>query len=219
MLKIYGANLSSPSNKVRFVANALGLKYEYIQVKLREGEQRKPEFLKLNPAGKIPVIVDGDFVLSESGAIIKYLCDKNKSSYYPSDLKRRAIVDQWIDYSIIHVGAAMVRVVFNRLFAPIIKTEVDESSLKCGLEFLSRYLPILDAQLGKGKFLAENTLTLADFTLLSTLDPAEAADIDVSSHKNVAAWRKKLKAEDFYQKCHASFEEVFQKTMGAAQAR
>ena len=129
MLKIYGANLSSPSNKVRFVANALGLKYEYIQVKLREGEQRKPEFLKLNPAGKIPVIVDGDFVLSESGAIIKYLCNKNKSSYYPSDLKRRAIVDQWIDYSIIHVGAAMVRVVFNRLFAPIIKTEIDENSL------------------------------------------------------------------------------------------
>ena len=80
MLKIYGADLSSPANKVRFAANALGLEYEYIQVKLRDGEHKKSEFLKINPVGKIPVIDDDGFVLFESGAIAKYLCVKHNSA-------------------------------------------------------------------------------------------------------------------------------------------
>src|SRR3989338_5290751 len=95
MLKIYGANLSGPSNKVRMVANYLGLEYEYLQVKIREGENKKEWFLKLNPIGKIPVIDDDGFCLFESNAIVKYLATKNRSSAYPQELKQRAIVDQW----------------------------------------------------------------------------------------------------------------------------
>jgi len=76
MLKIYGADLSAPANKVRFVANYLGLEYDYVQIKIREGEHRAEQFLKLNPVGKIPVIDDDGFTLYESNAICKYLCDK-----------------------------------------------------------------------------------------------------------------------------------------------
>ena len=79
MLKIYGADLSGPANKVRFVANYLGLKYDYVVVKLREGEHQKPEFLKINPIGKIPAIEDDGFTLFESNAICRYLADKNNS--------------------------------------------------------------------------------------------------------------------------------------------
>ena len=96
MLKIYGGDLSSPANKVRFVANYLGLKYEYIAVKLREGEHQKPEFLKINPIGKIPAIDDAGFCLFESNAICRYLADKSSSSVYPRGLQERAIVDEWL---------------------------------------------------------------------------------------------------------------------------
>ena len=54
MLKIYGANLSAPVNKVRMAANILGLEYEYVQISIREGENRKKEYLAMHPAGKIP---------------------------------------------------------------------------------------------------------------------------------------------------------------------
>ena len=154
MLKIYGANLSTPANKVRFVANELGLDYEYIQVKIREGEHRKKEFLSLNPAGKIPVIDDDGIVLFESNAIAKYLVKKHRSSLYPSDLEQQAIVDQWIDFATFHVNAAMNRIVFNRIFANFAKVPVDERSLEDGLKFLGRFLPVVNDQLKKTSYIA-----------------------------------------------------------------
>lgn len=216
MLKIYGADLSTPATKVRFAANLLGIKYDYVQVNLRGGEHQKPEFLKLHPAGKIPVIDDDGFVLFESNAIIRYLAEKNKSPLYPKDLKERAVVDQWIDFGSHHVGQAMSKVVYNRLFAPMRKVPVDEQSLKDGLGFLDRFLPIIDNQLGKNKFLAGNQLSLADINLLALLDPAEVAAIDLSKYKNIVRWRGGLKKEGFYTKCYASYEEALNKLRGAS---
>ena len=208
MLKIYGTDLSSPANKVRFAANALGLKYDYIRVNLRAGEHQKPEFLKLHPSGKIPVIDDDGFVLFESNAILRYLAEKNKSPLYPKDLKEKSVVDQWIEFGSHHVGSAMSKVVYNRIFAPMRQVPVDELSLKEGLGFLDRFLPVMDHQLGKNKFLAGNQLSLADINLLATLDAAEVAQIDLSKYKNITKWRNALKKEAFYTKCHTSFEEV-----------
>src|SRR5690349_22824760 len=139
MLKIYAADLSGPANKVRFVANYLGLKYDYIVVKLREGEHQKPEFLKINPIGKIPAIEDDGFTLFESNAICRYLADKTKSPIYPKGLKERAVVDEWLDFGSMHVNLAVSKVVYSRIFAPMRKAEVDERSIKEGLEFLSRF--------------------------------------------------------------------------------
>lgn len=211
MLKIYGSDLSGPANKARFAANALGLKYEYIQVNLREGEQRKPEFQKLNPVGKIPVVDDDGFVLFESNAIIRYLADKNNSPLYPRELKARAVVDQWIDFISSHVGLAFSKVAFNRLFAPRMKMEVDERSLKEGLQWLDRYLPIVNDQLGKSKYIASDKMTIADIALLATLDPAEVCSIDLSTYKNIVQWRNALKGQEFYTKCFKEYGELLKK--------
>ena len=211
MLKIYGSNLSSPANKVRFAANAMGLKYEYIKVDLRAGEHQNPEFLKLHPAGKIPVIDDDGFVLFESNAIIRYLAEKNKSPLYAKDLKEKAVTDQWIEFGSHHLGLAMGKVVYNRLFAPMKKAPVDEQSLKDGLAFLDRFLPVVDHQLGKNKFLAGNQLSLADINLLAIFDPVEVAAIDLNKYKNIVKWRGALKKEDFYTSCHKSYEELLKK--------
>jgi glutathione S-transferase len=208
MLIIYGANLSAPANKIRFVANALGLEYEYQKVNLRQGENKQDWFLKLHPAGKIPVIDDDGFVLFESNAIIKYLAQKHKSVLYPSGLKERAAVDQWMDFVSLHIGAAMGRVLYNRVFAPIIGTEVDQRSLKDGVSFLGRFLPVVDRQLKNNEYLAGSEMTLADFVLLATLDPTEVAGIDVSSYPKIVRWRQKLMEQEFYTKCHKSYGEA-----------
>ncbi len=208
MLKIYGSDLSSPANKVRFVANYLGLKYDYIVVKLREGEQNKPEFLKINPVGKIPAIDDDGFTLFESNAICRYLADKQNSPIYPKGLKERAIVEEWLDFGSMHVGAAVSKVVYNRIFAPIRKIEVDERSIKEGLDFLARFLPVVDHQLAKNKYLLGNQITLADFNIFSGLDPVETTQIDIVQYNHIVKWRNELKKQEFYTKCHKEYGEA-----------
>ncbi len=207
MLKIYGSDLSAPAIKVRFAANALGLKYEYLKVDLRAGENRKSEFLKLHPAGKVPVIDDDGFILFESNTIIRYLADKNNSALYPKGLIQRALVDQWIDFGSMHVGGALSKVVYNRVFAPLRNIPVDENSLKEGLQFLDRFLPVVEQQFRKIQYLAADRMTLADINLLALLDPAEVAGIDLSKYPNLTKWRTALKNESFYTQCHREYGE------------
>ncbi|OGX32394.1 MAG: hypothetical protein A2787_01690 [Omnitrophica WOR_2 bacterium RIFCSPHIGHO2_01_FULL_48_9] len=218
MLKIYGSDVSSPANKVRFAANALGLPYEYIKVNLRAGEQHRLEFLKINPVGKIPAIDDGGFCLFESNAIIRYLADKSNSALYPRGLKERATVDEWIDFGSMHVGMAMQKLTYNRIFAPLRGMPIDEMALKDGVNFLDRFLPVVDNQLAKNKFLTGPAMTLADINLLALLDPAEVSGVDLAKYKNLAQWRNALRQEKFYTQCHKDFSEVVKSLMAAAKS-
>ncbi|KAL5556182.1 hypothetical protein UlMin_038418 [Ulmus minor] len=91
-LKLYSYFMSSCSFRVRIVLNLKGLNYEYKAVNLLKGEQHSPEFLKLNPVGHVPVLVDGDIVLADSLAISLYLDEKYpQHPLLPSDLKKKAI--------------------------------------------------------------------------------------------------------------------------------
>jgi glutathione S-transferase len=214
MLILYGSDLSSPANKVRFTANALALDYEYKVVRLRDGEHQTEEFKKLHPAGKVPVINDNGFVLFESNAIIKYLAQKVKSPLYPTDLQTRALVDQWMDFTSFHVGVALTRVVFNRVFAPLLKMDVDERSIEEGLTFLQRFLPVVDQQLGKYPYFVSENLTLADINLLATLDPAEVGQVDLSIYPNISRWRNALKKMAFYTQCYEEYGLALKKKRG-----
>ena len=214
MLTIYGSDLSGPSNKVRFVANFLGLDYEYKKLNLREGEQKQEWFLKINPIGKIPAMEDSGFHLFESGAICKYLCDKTGTALYPKDLKQRAIVDQWLDFSTMHIGVNVSKVVYNRLFAPRMGTFVSQESIADGEKFLSQQLPCIENQLSQHKYLAGAQITLADLTLLAVLDPAELSGIDLNKYPKLSAWRKNLQAESFYTQCHKEYGESLKQPAG-----
>ena len=207
MLKIYGFDFSSPANKVRMCANALGLEYEYIQVNMQEGEHKSDKYLAVNPAGKVPAIDDDGFTLFESNAIMKYFCDKSSSSYYPKDPLERAVVDQWCDFVSIHVYMALGRVVFNKIVAPQMGFDVDERSLRDGQVFLGQFLPVIEGQLGKTELLAGDELTIADFCLLATVDPAEMIELDLTPYPKLNAWRENQRAQEFYQNVHKFFGE------------
>jgi len=184
------------------------LDYEFVPVNLLAGEHMTEEFLKLNPVGKVPVMDESGFTLFESNAILKYLSHKHDSSLYPEDIVKRANVDKWIDFISIHVGSAVGKVFFNRILAPLVNVEVDERSVKDGLSFLDRFLPIVDNQLGENEHLAGRELTLADFNLLANLDPADVAQIDLSPYANIVKWRERMQKEGFYTRCHNNFGEA-----------
>lgn len=91
---------SPPANAVLLLIKHLGLDVEVKVIDFLKGEHKTPEFLKLNPAHEVPVLVDGEFVLTESRAILAYLVNSRKagSDLYPADAKKRARVDQRLNY-------------------------------------------------------------------------------------------------------------------------
>ncbi len=205
MLKIYGFDVSTPSNAVRMCANALGLSFEYVQVNLPEGEHRSDSFLAVNPIGKVPAIDDDGFRFSESVAIMKYLCRKHVSPLYPEDMTEQARVDQWCSFVSVHIHMAMGRVFFNQIVAPRLGLEVDERSMRDGREFLDRFLPIVEGQLDKSAYLAGDTLSIADLCCVNVLDPAEMIELDLAPYPKLSAWRKTLRGQDFYRKVHGDY--------------
>jgi glutathione S-transferase len=205
MLTIYGSDLSAPAIKVRLTASLLGLPYKWQIVNLREGEQKQEWFLKINPVGKVPAIDDDGFYLFESNAICKYLCDKQGASVYPKDAKKRATVDQWIDYISFHVGANFMPVVYNRVFAPRRGQAVNEKAIADALEALKQYLPVLEKQLTQHKHVVSSEVSLADIVLLALLEPAEVAHIDLSAYPHLSAWRTGLKKQKFYTSCYQEY--------------
>ena len=215
MIKLYGIPLSNNVNKVRYCLNYLGLKYEIVPINPLEGQNQAPEFLSISPSAKIPVLNDDGFNIFESNAINRYLARKQNSPIYPQDLKKSTIVDAWLDFPAIHISEAAFRVIFNRVMAQMLGKESDEKSIQVGLESLSKYLPMVEKQLAKNKFIAGNDLTIADFNLLAILDPCEMVQIDLSPYKAITSWRNNLKAQDFYQKCFKDYNEFVQSMMAA----
>jgi len=89
-----------------------------------------------------------------------------------------------MDFFSIHVGNAVGRVMFNRLVAPMLGAPVDQNSLKFGLDMLDKYLPFTNDLLRKSKYIAGDELTIADFSLLATLDPLEMLQVSPAAYKN-----------------------------------
>ena len=93
MLKLYGGSHSRASI-VQWYLEEIGVEYEFVLLDMEKQAHRQPDFLALNPMGKVPLIVDGDFKLWESGAILLYLAEKYEKHNY--SLEERSILNQWI---------------------------------------------------------------------------------------------------------------------------
>jgi len=205
-MKLYYHPLSFPALSILFAAEAAGTEYETHVVNLQEGEQKSPEYLAINPYGRVPAMVDGDFNLSESEAIMRYIARKSGSDIYPDDLQGQAKVDQWMDYVNHHVRAPIARVQFNRVVAKLMGAEVDESSVQTGLKFLANNLPVVEETLKAQAFLCGgDSMTLADVALVAALEPADMCGFDLSPYPTLKAWRAARMGEPFYTNVHSHF--------------
>jgi glutathione S-transferase len=200
MMKLYNANLSPNALRVRAVVNELGIPVEIVDVDLRKGENKTPAYLALNPNGKVPVLVDGDFVLWESRAIDAYLAaTKPESGLYPTDLRKRALVDQWSYWQAVHLAPAIQRVVFERLLKKRFGAgEPDETAIEPQLKDCAQFLPVLDAGLA-GKEWVAGALCIADFAVASTFPYARAAGLPLDDFSNITAWYARMEARPSWQ--------------------
>jgi len=205
MFKIHYHPLSFPSLAPVLTASAAGADYQTELVDLSTGQQSSPEYLAINPYGKVPALQHGDFTMAESAAIMRYIARQSGSDLYPQDAQAQAKVDQWMDYINHHIRGPVGRVHFNRSLASMLGAEVDEASLATGLKFLEANLPKLEAALSENAFLCGDAMTLADVALVAALEPIDMSKIDISAHKTLSAWRSARRSEDFYTKVHSHY--------------
>ncbi|XP_053660988.1 glutathione S-transferase 1-1-like [Anopheles marshallii] len=188
-MDFYHLPLSAPCQAVRLTAKALGLHLNLKEVDLMNGEHLKPEFLKINPQHVIPTLVDNDFVLWESRAILTYLCEKygKNDSLYPKDPKKRALVNQRLFFD---MGTLYQR--FSKVFYPVMmegKELVAEDVVK-----LDEALDFLEIFLDKTAFAAGDKLTVADLSLLASITTIQVAcEYDFSKYANIQRWYAQLK--------------------------
>lgn len=118
MMKLYGFG---PTRSLRALwgLKELGLEFEFVQVNLQAGEHRRPEFLAINPAGKVPVLVDGDLVIPESAAIVLYLAEKYpEKGLMPATLQQRAQVYRWIMFAMTELEQPLWRMAKHTFLYP-----------------------------------------------------------------------------------------------------
>ncbi|PAV25389.1 GST-like protein [Tamilnaduibacter salinus] len=147
-------------HKVTVALDEMGEDYNLIPVDLSKNEQKTPEFLRMNPNGRIPVIVDrdnDDFVVFESGAILIYLGEKF-GKLYPSDPKTRSVVQQWLMFQMGGLGPMMGQAnVFYRYFPEKIQPAIDRYQHET-----RRLFEVLDHRLSEARYLAGDEFTIAD---------------------------------------------------------
>ncbi|HWA18077.1 MAG TPA: glutathione S-transferase family protein [Devosia sp.] len=208
-MKLYNSNGSPNALRSRAVIHQLGLEVEIVNVDFASRENRSPEFLTLNPNGKVPTLVDGDLVLWESRAINAYLAGKMpEAGLYPIALDRRAIVDQWSYWQAIHLGPAMQKVAFERVQKKAFgRGEPDESAIAGDVKTAAELLGVLDGALAGREWIA-GALSLADFALATTFILRRAAKLGVEAHANVMAWIERVEALPAWEKAIAPVREV-----------
>jgi glutathione S-transferase len=193
-MKIYDFPLSPNCRKVRAVVYELGLKPEFVPVNIFKGEARKPEMLALNPNAKLPVLVDGDFVLWESNAIVSYLA--NGTPLLPTSSRERADVDRWGDWQLAHLGPAIGKVAFERLVKPMTgQGAPDQAIVDVGTADFAKFTAVLEASLGSREYVA-GRLSVADFILASMYTIAATVGLEAAPYPRVNAWLGRVLARD-----------------------
>ena len=193
-MKLYGFPPSPNTWKVRAVAAHLGIPLELEFVDLTK--PRTADYLALNPTGRAPTLVDSDFVLWESNAIMQYLASRAANSLWPNDARTRADIMRWQSWQIAHWSKEGCEpLLFQRLVKKILGLgPPDEAVVAKGIEAFNREARVLDAHLSKHPYLVGNALTLADFSVAAPLVYAKEGDLPVAPYSHVRDWSARVLA-------------------------
>ncbi len=209
-MKLYYHPASTTSRIVQLFALDQGIDLDYELVDLFTGAHLTPEFAKINPSQLVPVLEDGDFRLTESAAIVRYLADKAGSNAYPKDLKQRARVNEMMDwfnsnsykdfaYGLIYPQA------FPSHKRP--SDDVQAGTLAWGKQKTEGWLKILDQQLlGNKKFLCGDSITLADYMGAEMIALGGLIGCQYSAYPNVERWLGTMRGLKPWAKVHEAID-------------
>jgi glutathione S-transferase len=167
MLHFFHHPQSPFSRKVLFLLEESGRPYDLRMVALEKREQRSADYLAMNPSGRVPTIQDGDFNLSESNAILRYLVRRyDLHQLYPSGLREQAMIDMWWEFCSNHINRPMMDLAWHKLMIQKYGGTPDSAVIAKAEANLARDLPVLERHLLGRHFLLGSELSLADINLM-----------------------------------------------------
>lgn len=200
MIKIYGSPIGSGS-RCHWLLEELALSYETITLNMKEKEHKTASYLALNPNGKVPTLVDNDFVVWESCAINRYLAEKYKPEWLGATVEERALVEQWTLWGMIHVLKHVEIPMYYVLFGRGDAASVDQARVD-----VAPFFAVLDDYLKGKDYMVGNTFTIADINIGSIIHLAMRVQCDIARYTNLVRWMGGLTARPAFQKILAQIE-------------
>jgi glutathione S-transferase len=192
MITLFDYLPSQNAWKVRLLLHHLGRAYKTVQMSIFEGAGRTPEFLRLNPAGKVPVIqLEDGRSISESNAILSFLADG--TPYLPSDAYLRAKVHQWLSFEQEHVEMTIGSLRYWSMTGKLSRRDLNLVNGKRAAAL--RSLAILDDHLATNTFVAGEQYTVADIAIFAYGSRAEEAGLPLSEFRHFRAWIERVESQ------------------------
>ena len=197
MLRLLGRNTSGNVQKVIFLLEELDAPYTREDYGRQFNNTQDAAYLKLNPNGKVPTLVDGDTVIWESNTILRYLATKHKKdTLYPTELAARTQVERWMDWLLAAVNYQYVQVFKDSKKAANERAATFEADAK----ELAAQLSILDGAMAGKAWVAGKDFTIADVALGPVMHRCLDFPIALPALSNLKAWREKLKERPAFKK-------------------
>jgi glutathione S-transferase len=189
-LTVYGDSISGNCLKIKFVADRLGIPYNWVEVSVLAKETRTPEFLAMNPAGQVPVVRFADNnVLAQSNAIILHLAEG--STLIPADAFERAQMYQWLFWEQYSHEPAIAVLRFQKHYLNKPDSEIDPALPKrC-----AAVLTLMNNHLAGRSHFVGGALSLADVALVAYTRFAHQAGLDLAQYPGVRAWVRRIETE------------------------
>ncbi|MEO8559885.1 MAG: glutathione S-transferase [Rhodospirillales bacterium] len=202
MLKIWGRRNSQNVQKAMWLIGELELAHEHVDAGGKFGGLDTQEFRAMNPNGKVPVIKDGELVLWESLAILRYLAarygrDNKAGRFWSDDAAQRAPADQWMDWSATSLQPAFI----NGIFMAYYRTPEalrNPQQVENGAQMVGGLMLMLDAQLAGKKYVLGDALSLADIPIACNLYRYFGIDVPKPKLPNVEAYYARLTERPAY---------------------
>lgn len=191
-MKLYGHPMSGNAHRVQALLSILGIEYDYINVDLRSGDHKQPDFLKKNPLGQVPVLEDGDIVLRDSSAILIYIARKydTANKWLPADAAGAAQVQQWLSTAVNEINAGPFRLrVIKLMGAPL-----DYDAALAVTKWI--FGDLFEPHLGKNTWLVGDAPTLADLACYSYIARVTEGNFDLSAYPSIHAWLARVEEID-----------------------
>lgn len=171
------------------VAKHVGSPVEFVHIDLAKGENKTPDFLAINPNGKIPALEDGDTRLWESHAIMCYLAQKAGSDLWPNDPAAQIDIIRWLNWDTAHFSRHGGRLFFQRHIKPFFGLgDADESEIEEATGFFHQFASVLNEHLKGRSHLVGDKLSIADFGVASFLPTAEQGQLPLDNYDEINRW-------------------------------